>query len=215
METFVRGTQIEIEPNSRPFLLKRLVADGFDTVLIFGLYLAFTFLILRTPLADTYHLHVNTADAMVKEAAEKYQGDAEAIAAELNGSETYRNEALAANLHGYLLKALAIFAAEGILLLAVPLLNRERMTAGKRLAGVMPFNERRQSLARGIQIFNRFLFVFLLDSLALYLLTGTMTFLLVPVIRLTEMLLNRKNKTVCDFLTGIMIIEKLSYDGIN
>ena len=215
METFVRGTQIEIEPNSRPFLLKRLVADGFDIVLIFGLYLLFTFLILQMPLADTYHRHADAADAMVREAAEKYQGDAEAVAAELNGSEAYRNEALAANLHGYLLKGLAILAAEGILLLAVPLLNKERMTMGKKLAGVMPFNEKRQSRARGVQIFYRFLFVFLLDSLALYLLTGTMTFLLVPVVRLTEMLLNRKNKTVCDFVTGIMIIEKISYDGIN
>ncbi len=45
--------------------------------------------------------------------------------------------------------------------------------------------------------------------------TGTLTFLLVAVIRLTEMLLNRKNKTLCDFLTGIMIIETMSYDGIN
>ena len=215
MKTVVRGTQIEIEPNSRPFLLKRLVADGFDIVLIFGLYLLFTFLILQTPLADTYHQHADAADAMVREAAGRHQGDADAVAAELNGSEAYRNEALAANLHGYLLKGLAVLAAEGILLLAVPMLNKERMTVGKRLAGVMPFNEKRQSRARGVQIFYRFLFVFLLDSLALYLLTGTMTFLLVPVIRLTEMLLNRKNKTVCDFVTGIMIIEKTSYDGIN
>ena len=31
----------------------------------------------------------------------------------------------------------------------------------------------------------------------------------------TKMFLNSKNKTICDALTGIMIIEKLSYDGID
>ena len=34
MKADVNGTQIELEPNSRPYLLKRIVADGFDTVLI-------------------------------------------------------------------------------------------------------------------------------------------------------------------------------------
>ena len=61
----------------------------------------------------------------------------------------------------------------------------------------------------------RFLFVLLIDSLGLYLITGILTFLLVPVLRLTQMLLNKKNKTICDFLTGVTMIDALSYDGVN
>ena len=60
-----------------------------------------------------------------------------------------------------------------------------------------------------------YLFIFLIDSLGLYLFTGILTFLMVPVVRLMEMLLNKKNKTICDFVTGIMVIEKLSYNGIH
>ena len=215
MKTEVRGISVELEPNSRPYLVKRFVADGLDILLIFGLYMLFTFLILKAPLADTYHAHADRAEAIVKEAVARYNNDAEAITAALRESEEYRDERFAANLHGYLLKSLAVFLAEAILLLAVPLLSHWKMTPGKQLTGIMPFNEKRQTRAVWYQILYRFLFVFLIDSMALYLLTGTLTFLLVPVIRLTEMLMNKKNKTVCDAVTGILIIEKASYDGIN
>ncbi|MBR3036514.1 MAG: RDD family protein [Lachnospiraceae bacterium] len=215
MKTEVRGISVELEPNSRPYLVKRFVADGLDIILIFGLYLLFTFLILKTPLADTYYGHADRAEAIVKEAVARYDNDAKAITSALNGNEEYRNERLAVELHGYLLKGLAVFLAEAILLLAVPLLSHWRVTPGKMLTGIMPFNEKKQTRAVWYQILYRFLFVFLIDSMALYLLTGTLTFLLVPVIRLTEILMNKKNKTVCDAVTGILIIEKASYDGIN
>ena len=215
MKAEVNGTQIELEANSRPFLAKRLLADGFDTVLIFLLYLLLTSLILKTPLAGTYHLHADRADAIVKETALTLQNDAAAVTAALNADAEYRDEIFAAHLHGYLLKGLAVLLAEAVILLAIPLSNRNKATPGKLLTGIMPFSEKRQARAKWYQILYRFLFVFLLDSMALYLLTGTMTFLLVPVLRLIEMLLNRKNKTICDSVTGIMIIENLSYDGIN
>ena len=215
MRVDVNGRQIELEPNSRPYLLKRLVADGFDTLLIFGLFLLFTMLILKTPLADTYHGHFERYRAIEEETVSALAGDAEAIGQALSGNYEYQNERFAANLHGYLLKAAACLLAEGLILLAVPLLSAARATPGKLMTGIMPFHERRQSRATAWQVFFRFLFVFLIDSLAWYLLTGILTFLLIPLLRLTEMLMNRKNKTICDYMTGIMMIEKLSYDGIN
>ena len=215
MKANVNGAEIEIEPNSKPYLLKRIVADGFDVVLLFGLFMLFTMLILKTPLARTYQAHFDRYKAIEKEMTEKFGNDAEAITEALNGNAEYRDEMFAANLHGYLLKALAGLLAEVLVLLAVPLLNRSRATPGKLLTGILLFNERRMTRAAWYQVLFRFLFVFLFDSLALYLLTGVLTFLLVPAIRLTEMLLNRKNKTLCDYMTGAMAIEKLSYDGIN
>ena len=82
------------------------------------------------------------------------------------------------------------------------------------MTGLVPFNERKQRKAVWYQILYRFLFVFILDGLGLYLLTGIWTFALVPVLRLIEILCSRKDKTVCDMITGILIIEKLSYSGI-
>ena len=216
MKAEINGTQIELEPNSKPYLLKRIVADGFDLTAVFVLFLLLTMLLMHTPLAQSYHAHAERATALVEATAAELHNDAEAVGAALSGNSEYREEAFAANLHSYLLKAAACFLAEALILLAIPLLNRDRATPGKLLARIMPFNEKRQSRVIWPQIVYRFLFVFLIDSLALYLYTGILTFLLVPVLRLTEMLLNSsKNKTICDFITGVTIIEKLSYDGIN
>ncbi len=215
MKAEINGTQIEIEPNSRPYLLKRILADGFDTVLIFALFMLFAMLILKTPLADTYHMHYDAAKTILERTAKAYGNDQEAVSAALREDHVYRDEMFAANLHSYLLKALSGLAAEALILLLVPFLNRNRCTPGKLMTGVMPFNELRQSRVVWYQILYRFLFVFLIDSLAFYLFTGILTFLLIPVLRLTEMLFSKKHKTLCDLITGVMIIEKLSYDGIN
>ncbi|MBR5343954.1 MAG: RDD family protein [Oscillospiraceae bacterium] len=217
MKADVNGTQIELEPNSRPYLLKRIIADGFDTVLIFILFLAFFWLLLESPLSEKYKAHEERSRAIALETAAAVGNDAEALSKALNADTEYRDELLAANLQGFLLKAAACFPAEALVLLVFPLSGKYRTTPGKRMTGIMPFNERRRSRATWPQIVYRFLFVFLIDSLFLYFFTGgDVTFLLVPVLRLTEMLLNGKDhKTVCDFVTGIKIIEKLSYDGIN
>ena len=215
MKAEINGTQIEIEPNSRPYLLKRILADGFDTVLIFALFMLFAMLILKTPLADTYHMHFDAAKTILERTAKAYGNDQEAVSSALREDHVYRDEMFAANLHSYLLKALSGLAAEALILLLVPFLNRNRCTPGKMMTGVMPFNELRQSRVVWYQILYRFLFVFLIDSLAFYLFTGILTFLLIPVLRLTEMLFSKKHKTLCDLITGVKIIEKLSYDGIN
>ena len=215
MKTEIRGTEIELEPNSKPLLVKRLLSDGFDIVLLFGLFMLASVLVMKLPIADTYHGHYERAAAIQKEVSERLENDAEAISEELREDPIYRDELFAANLHGYLLKALAAFLAEALLFLLIPLLSKDRQTLGKILTGIMPFSERRQSRAKWYQAVTRFLFIFFADSLGLYLLTGILTFLLVPVLRLSEMLLSKKNRTVCDAMTGVLIIEKLSYDGIN
>ena len=53
MKADVRGTQIELPPNSPPYLLKRMVADGFDIALIFLLFTIFTMLLFSSPLAGS------------------------------------------------------------------------------------------------------------------------------------------------------------------
>lgn len=215
MAKSVNGKEIQLDPNSKPFLAKRLIADGFDTVLLFGLFMLLTAWIMATPLAGTYTAHYERYSMIEIETAAAYNNDAARISEALSGNEEYRSERFAAALHSYILKAVCCLAAELVLFLVIPLLRKDRATVGKILTGVMPFHLRRQARAEWYQILYRFLFIFIIDSLALYLFTGIWTFVLVPVIRLSEMLLNRNNRTVCDGVTGIMIIEKLSYNGIN
>ena len=215
MKADVGGRQIELSPNSKPYLLKRMVADGFDILLIFGLFMLFTMILLRTPIAETYQRHFDKVQAIQKETVEALGNDAKAVTEALGSDSEEQNELFTANLYGYLMKALAALLAEIPILIIVPFLNKNRSTPGKLMTGIMLFSENRNSRARWYQIFYRFLFIFLIDSLGLYLFTGILTFLMVPVIRLMEMLLNKKNKTICDFVTGIMVIEKLSYNGIH
>ena len=215
MKVEVNGRQIEMEPNSKPYLLKRVIADGFDTVLIFALFMLFVALVMKSSLAATYHSHDERTKAILEETVRTYDNDAKAVTEALNRNNEYQNERFAAALHGYLLKAAACLLAELLILLVIPLLNHFRATPGKLMTGIIPFNERRQSRAVWYQIVFRFLLIYLFDSLGLYLFTGILTFILVPVLRLMEMLLIRKNRTICDLMTGITIIEKLSYSGIN
>ncbi len=215
MKAEVQGKTIEIEPNSKPYLLKRIIADGFDTVLIFGLFMLFTALIMRSPAANVYNGHYERYAAIEEETKAAYGSDAAAITEALNGNREYLDERFSAELHGYLLKVSAGLLATFPVLLATPFLNRNRATPGKLMTGIMPFHERRQRRAVWYQSFFRFLFVFLIDCMGLYLLTGIWTFVLVPVLRLIEILCSRKDKTILDMMTGILIIEKLSYNGIN
>ena len=209
------GEKIELEPNSKPYLLKRIISDGFDTVLILVIFMLLSMLIFSSPLAKTYNDHVGNCQKAQEETANQYGEDNEAAAKALRENEYYQNEHFAAELHGYLLKLLAGALAEAVVLLAVPLFSKNRMTPGKILMGIMPFCQRKQTKASRLVIFARFSFVLIIDSAFFYLFTGIFTFLLIPVIRLIEMLLNKKNRTVCDVLTGVTIIEKLSYNGID
>ena len=212
-----KGRQIEIEANSKPYLLKRVISDGFDIVLIFGLFMLLTALIMRSPMAATYRSHVEKANGIAQEYYERLDGEnnQEAFREALENDREFTDERFAANLHGYLLEALSGFISEALVLLAIPLLSKDRSTPGKLMTGVMLFSRKRQGRASALQILGRFAFVYFLDSLAIYLFAGIFTFLLVPVLRITEMLLNKENRTLCDFATGLTVIEKLSYDGIN
>jgi len=215
MRKEINGQTIDIEPNSRPHILKRIAADGFDITTVFIVFLVLTYIILNTPLANTYNGHYEKYKAIEVKVAKEYKNDAEAISNALSKNDEYNNEVFAANLHGYILKAVACLGAEAIFLLIIPLTNKDKSTLGKKLTGIMLFDERRQAHATWYQAVFRFLFAYMFDSLILYMFTGVLTFILVPVLRLIQILLNRKYKTIVDYMTGTMIIENVSYNGIN
>ena len=147
MQREINGKTIDIEPNCRPHILKRIAADGFDLTTVFIVFMALTYLLVNTPLARTYNEHYEHYKAIEKQAVELYGNDAQAISAALRGNEEYLDEVLAANLHGYILKATAALAAEAILLLIIPLANRQRSSLGRMMTGVMLYDERRQAKA--------------------------------------------------------------------
>lgn len=209
-----RGRTFEIEPNSKPYLLKRMISDGFDITVLFIIFILLSYLITASPLGETFRTHQQKCSEIQQQVIREHEGNAEEIRRILNENSEYRDEIFAASLHGYLLKAVAAAIGEAFLFLVIPLTNEKRMTLGRRMTGLVVFSERFQSCCSGLQVFYRFMFTFLIESIAVYPWTGLYTFLLIPVIRLTVMMLNRKNKTICDFVTSTMIIEGASYSEL-
>ena len=202
-----------IEENSKPNLLKRFIADGFDIMCLFILMLLVGFVIERSPLANTYNSHVENYTIIEKELLEN--NTPEAINQLLKENTYYQDEVFAASLHKYLLRCIEAFIAELILFLIIPFVDKDGTTLGKKLTGILVFDESRQELASKPRLFLKFMFIYLFYSVALYPWTGMYSFILVPVLRITIMVLNDKNKTLCDYLSATMYIEKLSYSSLN
>ena len=129
--------KIKLEPNSKPYLLKRIIADCFDAVVIFLLFMLLSSAVFSSPLAKTYNEHYSNCKKVQDSAIEEFGNDAEAISKALNGNDYYLEERFAANLHGYLLKLLAGFVAEAAVLLLVPMLSKTRSTPSSPLSSVI------------------------------------------------------------------------------
>ena len=192
--------------------VRRLIAGGFDTVSLFLLFMLLVFLLNLTPLSRTARGHLERCREIQQRASEELGGDAEAVRQALSRDTEYREELFAAQLHNYLLQAAACAAAEGILFLAVPLANSSRATFGMLLTGTGVFDPSGWTWAPPWKIIMRFLFILFLDSLLLYPWTGTLTFLLVPVLRIIQLMLGKKGKTIIDHLTGTEIAETAERD---
>lgn len=191
---------------------RRLIAGGFDAVTLCLLFMLFTFLLNLTPLSRTAKGHLERCREIQQRVTEEHGGDIEAVKQALAGDPEYREELFAAQLHNYLLQSAACLAAEGILFLAVPLANGYRATCGMLLTGTGVFDPSRQTWAPPRRITVRFLFILFIDSLLLYPWTGMLTFLLVPVLRLIQLMLSGKGKTIIDHLTGTEIAETAGRD---
>lgn len=59
MEISVKGKTFEIEPNSKPYFLKHLIALLADTLILFGFFFGLFAWFVNTPLADTYNRYKN------------------------------------------------------------------------------------------------------------------------------------------------------------
>ncbi|MBR5754995.1 MAG: RDD family protein [Erysipelotrichaceae bacterium] len=199
--------QLDLEPNSKPYLLKRFIADGFDLTCLFILVMLIAFLVEKTPIADRYRTHVRNYEAIEREVLEN--AEAGKVNDILQNDEEYQSEVFAANLHHYLLVMLEVFIGELVLFAIVPLLNGGS-SLGKSMTGILLFDRSRQAKANRMQVLYRFMFLYF-ESIVLYPWTGIYTFALIAVLRFIVMMTNGNNRTLCDYASGTMYIEKMSY----
>ena len=200
------------QSNTKPLLIKRFISDGFDLMSLYMLFILLMLMIMNTSLADTYNKHLANYLKIEYQVIDKAV-DADEVSEMLNSNQEYQDELFSANLHSFILKALALFIGETILYLLIPMTNMNYLTLGKILSGLMLFNESRQTKASRLQVVLRYVFMYLV-SVSLYPWTGIYTFALIAVIRLIVIMLNDKDKTLCDYVSQTMLIDKESYSSI-
>ena len=113
MKDHTQNEPIDLEPNSKPYLLKRIISDCFDVVVIFLLFMIVLVGILNTPIARIYNEHIDHCKEIQEQKKDEFGSDTEAINTALQNDEYYQEEKFAANLHGYLLKLLAGYVKMG------------------------------------------------------------------------------------------------------
>ena len=84
--------KLDLEPNSKPYLLKRLISDGFDTVLIFLLFMLLSALIFQTPLANTYNSHYENYKNIEDGVKAEFEGNPEAITEIIRNAQMFKKQ---------------------------------------------------------------------------------------------------------------------------
>lgn len=167
---------------------------------------------------DKYQVYVDentNQEYIVVTNKEASQQDIEAYNKLLKEDEKYQDLKFAAGLQSYVILVFSCFICEIILFLIIPLCNKYKASIGQLLTGISIITPSRQTYVKWYQVLIKFLFIFIFESCFLFLWAGVYTLLLVPVLDLIVMLLNKDNRSLRDFISNSMLIEKLSYSFLN
>lgn len=131
----------------------------------------------------------------------------------INADKTYKNLNFDYLLVSYGMTMLSGFIAEGIFLLAIPLLNKRRMTIGKWAAGHQLIDVKLATPPRWYQMVGRFAFQFVVESAIPFLFINNMIlhFLIAPTFLFTFVLFNKNGRTLHDLVSRTMVIDKRTY----
>lgn len=135
----------------------------------------------------------------------------------IKADKTYNNYMFDYRLITYGVTMLSGFIAEAVFLLTIPLVNKRRATIGKFAAGTQVVDSKYQTPARWFQIVGRFAWQFIIESALIYLFLNSMILmvLITPVALFLITLLNKKGKTLHDFISRTMVIDKKTFLPIN
>lgn len=131
---------------------------------------------------------------------------------EVTGDSAYGDISFKYSLAGFGYVCLGGFLSELIFLLIIPLINKRRATIGQLLAGLQVISVRYQDRAMWYQLVGRLAFVYLIESVLLYLLINYWIMLVMPILVIAFAAINRKtNRALQDIISGTQIIHKKSF----
>ena len=121
-------------------------------------------------------------------------------------ASTYRH------IHNYLLTISIGFVLEALFFLTMPLIKNIGQTPGMWVAGIRMISVKDYLKPKWTQYLGRFLFIFFVESALPYFFLAEYTLLVVPgVLFLFLLFFKAKNRTLHDLVSGIMVIEKITF----
>lgn len=131
----------------------------------------------------------------------------------VNESQEYNDAIFYLSLHSFVGTAVACgFVTELIFMFIIPIIKNNGRTLGMMVYGIRMINPKYQGKPKWYQYLGRFLFMFAIESVIPYFLLSQFTVIVVPIILLIVMLIDKKkNRTLHDFVSGIMVIEKTTF----
>lgn len=144
-----------------------------------------------------------------KAAANKYQ---ELI----NASEHYSDVTFKYHLHNYVITALFCGGiTELIFLLIIPLIMNCGQTLGMMIMSIRMYNAKYVGKPKWYQYLGRFAFIFIVLSLIPFIFLAEWILLVVPGVTILVMFINKQNRALEDFVSGISFVEKKTFVDSN
>ena len=109
---------------------------------------------------------------------------------------------------------LSVGITELVLFLFIPLINKRRATIGQLFAGTQLIHFRYQVEAKWYQIVGRFLWVLIIETALPYLFLEIYSLLIIPVVVYLITLTNKNRRTIHDFISRTMIIDKKTFSRL-
>ena len=131
----------------------------------------------------------------------------------LKNDVDYKNASFNVSLISFGMTALSAVIAETVFVLAIPLVNKRRATLGKLAAGTQLIDNKYQTPPKWYQMVGRFFWIYLVETILPYLIITNMllVILIVPTLLFIITLFNKKGRTLHDFISRTMAIDKRTY----
>ncbi|MCR5740989.1 MAG: hypothetical protein K6G38_00790 [Gammaproteobacteria bacterium] len=134
----------------------------------------------------------------------------------LKNDTLYQNEKLFTAIWEYILRVIAAFISELILLLIIPLTNKKRATLGKLAAKCSLIDARGVFEASWFQVLGRFLWTFTVETAILAIwLNPIIVLLIVAAFNFIVILISKNSgRTIRDYVTHTKVVESSSFTSI-
>ena len=126
--------------------------------------------------------------------------------------DTYNGYSTSYHLHNFIVTALLCGGVtELIFIFVIPIIKNNGQTIGMMLCQAKMINPKYSGQTKWYQHLGRWAFMFIIESCLPYFFLAEYTLIVVPAVLIVIMLLNKNNRTLHDFVSQVMVIDKRTF----